>query len=317
MIAIKDLSKIEKVEVREIWPTEPQNFTPWLVENISQLGDALGLDLEEPQREVPVGRFSLDVRAREAGTGRPVVIENQFGQADHRHLGQLLTYAAGHDAKVIVWIAERFHEEHRAALDLLNNRTNTDTEFYGVRIEAWKIDGSRPAPRFDVVATPNIWAKNASTPRGKQYIGFFQPLVDTLRDDHKFTTRTTATGNSAESFSSSHSGLSYKSSFIAPHGSRHRVELFIELGDKDSNEDAFDKLHAHKQDIESALGESLHWQRATEGRACRISIVREGGIDTEDMHDEIGKWMIDRLLKFKDVFGPRLGPMLSELGSAK
>ena len=316
MTAIKELGKIEKVAIRDIWPSEPQNFTPWLIENESMalLSEALGLDLENPQREAPVGRFSLDVRAREAGTRRPVVIENQFGQADHKHLGQLLTYAAGYDAKVVVWIAERFHDEHRAALDLLNSRTETDTQFFGVRIEAWKIDGSRPAPRFDVVAAPNSWTKNASTLRGKQYMGFFQPLVDTLRDDHKFTTRTNATGNSAESFSASHSGLSYKSSFIAPRGSRHRVELFIERGDKVLNEETFDKLHEQKQDIKSTLGESHNWdwQRETEGRACRISIIMDGGIDDEGKHDDIRKWMVDHLLKFREVFGPRLAELAEQ-----
>lgn len=315
MTAIKKLGTFKKVDIKEIWPTEDKNFTPWLFqnENMALLSEALGLELESQQQEARVGTFRLDVLASEAGQDHSVAIENQFGPTDHRHLGQLITYAAGYDAKVVVWIAERFREEHRAALDMLNN-TGTDTKFFGVRIEAWTIDDSLPAPRFDVVAAPNIWVKKARTPRDNQYMGFFQPLVDTLRNDHNFTIRTNATGNSAESFSASHPGLSYKSSFIAPRGSRHRVELFIERGDKALNEETFDKLRAQRQDIEFALDKShtWDWQQTTEGRACRIAIVGEGGIDDEAMHDEIRKWMIDHLLKFREVFGPRLAELAEQ-----
>ena len=148
MTATQELATIERVkDIRSIWPNEADNFTPWLADNLSALGKALvlDLDLEDVVKEAPVGTFKLDIRTRVVGSGRPVVIENQLGSTDHSHLGQLLTYAAGFDANVIVWIAEEFKDEHREALDLLNRRTDEESEFFGVVVEVWKIDDSRPA----------------------------------------------------------------------------------------------------------------------------------------------------------------------------
>lgn len=328
----QELSIFKKVEsLRDIWPKEDENFTPWLAENenISQLGDALDLELKDPQREVPVGTFSLDVLAIEAETDRYVVIENQLGQADHRHLGQLITYTAEFNPKIAVWIAKGFNEKHRAAVELLNN-TSTDTEFFGVRIEAWTIDDSRPAPRFHVVVAPNGWPKDEKSSthgkRGSQYREFFQPLVDTLRGVHNFTNRTIARGKSSESFTSSHPALTYRSSFFDSGAKKHRIELFInheakalnheEL--KALNEEIYDKLYEQKQDIESDLGNShnWHWQRSDDERpgvrTCRISVAKEGGIDDENKHDDIRKWMVDHLLKFKEVFDTRLAELAEQ-----
>lgn len=157
----ENLSSIEKVALREVWSNEAQDFTPWLAEHLSELGEALGLDLELEAREAPVGGYSLDILARDQGSDGPVVIENQLESTDHTHLGQLLTYAAGFDAHVIVWIAKEFRDEHREALNLLNHRTGEDTQFFGVEVELWKIDDSRPAVNFKLVATPNEWQKQA------------------------------------------------------------------------------------------------------------------------------------------------------------
>jgi len=126
-----DLGTIEQVDLREVWPHEAQDFTPWLAENLDKLGEALGLDLELHESEAPVGPFFLDVLAHDRGNDRPVIIENQLGSTNHGHLGQLLTYAAGYDAGVIVWLTGDFQDEHRAALDWLNQRTGEDTAFFG------------------------------------------------------------------------------------------------------------------------------------------------------------------------------------------
>ncbi len=117
---MKDFGEIKLVDIRDIWPNEATDFTPWLVDNIDRLGQALGMEIEVQEREADVGDFSLDIMAKDLGTGRTVVIENQLTETDHDHLGKLLTYAGGFDAGVLVWIAKKLRDEHRKALEWLN-----------------------------------------------------------------------------------------------------------------------------------------------------------------------------------------------------
>ena len=187
MTTAQELGTIEKVNIREVWPTEDDHFTPWLGANLDKLGAELGLDLELAETEATVGTFRLDVRARDVGSQGEVVIENQFGQTDHSHLGQLLTYASGFDAQAIVWIAERFRDEHREALDFLNHRTGEDTRFFGVEIELWRIGDSLPAVNFNLVSTPNEWRKSNVRQAGSIHQGmmnrqFIEKLSEKLKE---------------------------------------------------------------------------------------------------------------------------------------
>jgi hypothetical protein len=151
--------ELTSVDLRAIWPKEASDVTPWLASNIQALGQAPGLDLELAGTETDVGDFSLDLFARDLSSGRPVVVENQFGSTDHDHLGKLITYAAGLDAGVVIWIAEKIREEHRQALEWLNRRTDSARDVSGVVIEVLRIDDSRPAFVFKPVVFPNEWQR--------------------------------------------------------------------------------------------------------------------------------------------------------------
>lgn len=142
----------------EGWSHEAHDFTPWLAEHLDLLGEELDLSLKLKEREFPVGRFSLDLLLEDA-RGRTIIVENQFGQTDHDHLGKLLTYCAGAEAKVVIWISETITEEHAAALEWLNESTVADVGFFGVQLELLKVDDSKPAPHFRVVVQPNEWVK--------------------------------------------------------------------------------------------------------------------------------------------------------------
>ena len=315
-----NLAKIERVDLREAWPNEAQDFTPWLAENIAELGEALGMDLELQQTEAAVGGYSLDMLATDQNQNRPVIIENQLEATNHDHLGKLLTYAAGYDANVIVWLTREFRDEHRQALDWLNRRTDKDTEFFGVVVELLKIDDSRPAPQFRTVATPNDWRKETTAKvrsdttvvsvRGERYREFFQPLIDTLREKHKFTNARKAQPQNWYSFSTGYGQrITYGANFTGQ--KQARVEVYIDDGDGDWNIRLLENLEVRREEIESALGETLDWQRLENRRACRIALDRPGSIeDDSDTLAEIQDWMVKNLLEFKQVFYPNLAELV-------
>lgn len=315
-----NLGSIKQVSLREVWPNEAQDFTPWLAENIDKLGNALGIELEVQSAEAPVGSFSLDILARDSGSGKPVIIENQLDTTNHDHLGKLLTYAAGYDAYAAIWLTREFRDEHRQALDWLNQRTGEDTEFFGVVVEAWQIDDSRPAPHFNVVAMPNDWQKQSfgrvrqgggagnTSERGERYRQFFQNLIDTLREQHQFTNARKAQAQSWYDFSSGFSGISYAAAFTQ--GMTATVNVSIDRGDGEWNKGIFDRLMERKDSIESALGEPLVWETVENRRTCRIPIRRHGSIDdAPEILDDVQQWMVDHLLNFKRVFGPHLSEL--------
>ena len=315
-----NLAKIERVDLREAWPNEARDFTPWLAENIAELAEALGMDLELQQMEAAVGGYSLDVLATDLNQNRPVIIENQLETTNHDHLGKLLTYAAGYDANVIVWLTREFRDEHRQALDWLNRRTDGQTQFFGVVVELFRIGNSPYAPHFKLVATPNDWSKEADgkvrtdtlvvSVRSERYREFFQPLIDTLRETHKFTNVRKARPQNWYSFSAGYGQrITYGANFTGQ--KQARVEVYIDDGDGDRNIRLLENLELNREEIESALGETLDWQRLENRRACRIALARAGSIDDDaDILADIQNWMVRNLLKVKQVFDPKLAELV-------
>jgi hypothetical protein len=159
---METLGTIKKIEnLRSIWPHEAHDFSKWLAkeENLSLLSDTVGIDLVLEELESAVGGFHVDLYASEESTGRKIIIENQLEDTDHDHLGKLITYAAGKSAEVIIWIVKRARDEHRLAVEWLNQHTDSNIGFFLLEIELWQIDNSPYAPKFNVVERPNDWAK--------------------------------------------------------------------------------------------------------------------------------------------------------------
>lgn len=307
---MSDFGALKMVDLRTIWPHEASDFTPWLADHLSDLGTALGLDLELQQTEVEVGDFSLDILAREVGTGGTVVIENQLNATDHDHLGKLLTYAAGHDARTVIWVAERIRDEHRQALEWMNQRTGEHTGFFAVTVSVFQIDDSKPAFEFIPVVSPNSWQKATSAPKGntpkeEAYRTFFQQLIDVLRTEHKFTAAKIAQPQSWYTFPSGLSKLVYAASFVK--GGKVRTELYIDTGDGSRNKAIFDALTSHREEIEGTFGEKLEWERMETKQASRVAAYRPGSIDlTDDQLEVLRKGMVERLLRLKSAFTPWL-----------
>lgn len=308
-----ELGKLLRVDLRNVWKHEAIDFTPWLVENIDAIGEVLGLELQVVGREQPVGDFSVDILARDLGRNKLVIIENQLEATDHTHLGQLITYAAGLDASVVIWVSREIREEHRQALDWLNRGDGATTEYFGVVIELLQIDGSKPAVNLRMVSSPNKWSPKTlrgaliDDPSGKYalYQQFFQRLIDVLRDKYRFTNARVGQPQNWYTFSSGTNGFQYGASFAA--GGRIRAELYIDLGDHHQNVAALEVLRSDKATIEESFGEPLDWELLDGKRACRIAEYRLGVIeDSTESLEEYRRWLIDRLLRFKKVFGSRL-----------
>jgi hypothetical protein len=299
------LGKINYIkDLRAIWKHEEKEFTPWLAENIGLLGETLGLDLELISSEHGVGSFSLDILARDLGSGNLVAIENQLEVTDHNHLGQIMTYASGVDAKTVVWISKEVREEHRKAIDWINQITNEDIEFFAVEIELMQIDDSQPAPFFKVKASPNDWSKEQKkkvsvntgiSPRIEHCHNFFTNLLEQVQKEIPgFTNAKKANQDSWKSFPTGTSGLIYIIAFRS--NNRISCELYLDTGDKDENKGQFDFLYSNKEAIEALIG-ILSWERLDEKRASRIAVY------TEFTNDEaMIAWSIDQLKKFRAVF---------------
>jgi hypothetical protein len=135
------LGRLERVELRTVWNNEATDFTPWLAkpENLEALSEALGMDLESTGTEQSVGAYRADMLCTDAFSGNSVLIENQLEKTNHSHLGQILTYSAGLNVKTVIWIASRFTDEHRAALDFLNEITEEGVSFLGLKLNFGKL----------------------------------------------------------------------------------------------------------------------------------------------------------------------------------
>ncbi|MGE4488861.1 MAG: DUF4268 domain-containing protein [Kiritimatiellales bacterium] len=315
---MRNFGELKKVPLRTIWSHEASKFTPWLADNIIELGNALGMDLELIEREAAVGDFSLDLLAKDLNNSKTVVIENQFNQTDHDHFGKLLTYAAGFDASAVIWLSEAVREEHRQALDWLNQRTDTETLFFAVVIEVLQIDESKPAFSFKPVVLPNEWQKGkkrvpvTASNKGEKYRQYFQMLMDELRETHKFTGARIAQPQNWSGFSTGIQGFIYSASFAQ--GGSARTEIYIDRGDQNVNKKIFDNLVSRKIKIEEKFGCYLEWERLDNKRASRIAVYRIGTIEDSDAElEEIRKWHIQNLLQFKKAVIPEIQNTLNAL----
>ena len=316
-MAEPELGSIENVNPRKVWPNEASDFTPWLAEHIDSLGEALGLDIEVTQTEAAVGAFSLDILGKVSGTDDIVIIENQLAQTDHGHLGQLMAYAAGLDAKIVVWVSPDIREEHRDAIRWLNEHTTTSVGFFAVRLEVWQIGDSLRAPRFDVIAEPSNFQRDIvqvatkPTARGLAYQQFFREFVKLLREERPglvYTNPDRVRYDSWTTFGAGRTGFELWVAFSER--DRFRIALTITTGDRERNKAAFDQLHATRDAIERELGEPPEWERLDEWVTSRVAVYRDGSIDAPAQQlDELKRWAIDFFPVFRAAFAPRIAAL--------
>ena len=310
----KALGTLEKVDLREVWESENEDFTPWLAreENINKLGQKIGLDLEVEAQEKRVGKFRADILCKDINTDNWVLIENQLEKTNHGHLGQLLTYATGLDAVTIVWVAATFNEEHKATLDWLNKITDENYNFFGLEIELYKIEDSKIAPKFNLVCQPDNWSQSISREAKRIEQG---EVSETKLKQYKFWTELGKELQAADTplklqkvypqhwtnIAVGKTGVHLGATFNTQQ-ERVSAQLYII-----KNKNWFKELESQKDIIEKELGEKLSWQLLPEKAASRIALYRSNS-DIENTNDwkEMLKWLVLKLEKLRIVFSPRL-----------
>lgn len=307
---MSELGELKRVEPRRIWKDEARDFTPWLRDHVEGLAKAVGRDIDLIENEVPVGEFSADLVGQEAGTKKPVVIENQLGRTDHDHLGKLLTYASGMDAGTLIWVATEFRGEHRQTLEWLNRISQEGISFLGVELQVFEIGDSRPAPHFAVVVGPAPIKPPppAVGKRQQAYHEFFSALLDTLKKRLPGVTNASRVGyENWFSLSAGRSGTNF--SFVFGQGQHFRVELYIDTGDADRNRRYFDELHRNRLAIEQKVGQAVSWEPLESARACRVSVYWPelvGVMDGTEALDKVRQWAIETFAKFREAARPYL-----------
>ena len=301
------LGKLKKVELREYWKHEALDFTKWLSEseNLDELGDEIGIDIELIQTEASVGRFSADILAQEETTGRKIVIENQLESTDHSHLGQILTYAAGIEAEYIVWIVKDVKEEHKQAVEWLNEHTDEKINFFLLKIELWQIDNSKPAPKFMVMSRPNGWTKSIRgsvheqgqlTERKLKLLEFWQLLKEYASSNSPSLKLRTPRAQHWYDIS-----IGRSDSRIALTALTRENQIGCELYIPDSK-GLYKALYEHKKQIEAQLNISdLVWQELPEKKASRIQVSQKFDFAGGDKQQAF-LWMLEMVSKFKAVF---------------
>ena len=314
------LGRLHKVNLREAWSSESSDFTPWLAqdENLKLLGEAVGIELELESQEKEVGPFRADILCKDTANDSWVLIENQLEKTDHSHLGQLLTYAAGLNTVTIVWIAERFTEEHRAALDWLNERTDEKINLFGLEIELWRIGDSPIAPKFNIISQPNGWSKTvqqatAASASGeisehKQFqLSFWTAFKDYMETKSSFVRCQKPLPqhwtNHAIGRSGVHLGsiVSTSNSETGTKGSEIRVELYM---DGPNAKPEFAALELQRESLERALGFPLTWHNPENKAMCRLFTRKDADFLNENLWPEQFAWLQDRLEIMHRVFAP-------------
>ena len=300
-----EIGRLIEVDVRELWKHEQYDFSNWLAKesNIEYLNEILGLTLIEVDKEINVGPYRCDIVATDETSGLKVIIENQLESTNHDHLGKIITYASGLDAKVIVWIVKEAKEEHRAAIEWLNNYTSSEIDIFLIEIHAYKIGDSNPAPKFEVIEKPNNFVKRSKNKDDGELnvsqterLIFWQQFNERVALKGKpFNIRKPTTdhwydiaiGTSAAKIAVD---LVNKENCII-------LELYIH-----SDKDLYDSLYEKKNEIEGETGLTFEWNRLDSKKACRIKHFIYGlDFDNHSNYNQLMDEVIDKAIIMRKV----------------
>ena len=316
-----NLGRLQRVDLRDIWTSEDRDFTPWLAreENLTVLGDAIGLDLELEAEEKSVGPFRADILCKDTLDDSWVLIENQLERTDHTHLGQLMTYASGLQTVTIVWVAAKFTEEHRAALDWLNEITNSTFKFFGLEVELWKIGDSLAAPKFNIISKPNEWSRSAS--RAARQIES-EALSDTQLLQKEFWTAFNEYVLEKKYNLTQPKVVPKHWQSYAVGRSQFWIDAYCSVRDEwigvslnMGGENAKPHFHLLAQDkaaIEEGIDDTLEWHELPDKIQSRIYLTKKCDVKLKEDWPDYFAWLADRLTRYTQTFRGRVKALDAE-----
>ena len=294
---------IRITDLRSVWPHEANDFTRWLAqeENLTLLGDAIDIELELEERESSVGSFNVDIFAKEIGTNRKVIIENQLEDTNHDHLGKLITYASGKGAEVIVWIVKRAHDEHRQAIEWLNQHTDSNIGFFLLEIELWQIGDSMKAPRFNIVEKPNDWTKTMKTIDGLSNtdllkLEFWNGFNDAMSNNDVFKHHFRARKASPQHWYDLSIGSSAYHICLTINTQKQCIGADIYI---DDDKELFAQFKSHKDEIAAMLNSEVDWREAK--KACRICISTDINPKKRESWQKAYSWLLEKAIIYKEI----------------
>lgn len=311
---MQQLGTITRIDdLRKIWKNEATDFTPWLANHLDLLADELNINLNLIETESQVGGYSLDILAEDTDSNEKVVIENQLEQTDHDHLGKVITYAAGKNAKRIIWIVKCAREEHRAAVEWLNENTPSDLLFFLVEIQLWSINGSDPAPKFVIIEQPNTWAKmvkNTTNSTGGEAVQFKYRFWSAFNDyafkgTDAFTKQFKRHKASSDHWYTLSIGTSARSMLLLVNTKTNTVTVEYKFyNGSDLDKSQYDAVYLQREQIEQAAGHSLIWKRLDTKKESRVLLEHVCNLKDESSWNTIFDWYKEYAVKVYQAFEP-------------
>jgi hypothetical protein len=302
------LGKLKKIDLREAWKHEALDFTQWLAkdENLALLSEEIGVDINLIETEANVGSFNVDILAEDSN-GRKIVIENQLESTNHDHLGKIITYASGYNAEIIIWIVKDVRNEHKQAIDWLNEHTDEKINFFAIKLELWQIDGSPYAPKFQIISKPNEWAKimkapiSSLTERKLKLLDFWTALNEYLNNKNS---EINPQKPSSDHWNNISVGTSKAHISLTALAKEKKIGCEFYIPD---NKELYFYLVEHKEEIEQIFGQELYWQELKGKKASRISISRDNFNLYEDNDWEKDfAWFENNAIRLKKAICPFL-----------
>lgn len=303
------LEKLKKIDLRKAWNHEATDFTNWLAENenLSLLSDEIGIDIKLIQTEASVGKFNVDILAEEENTSRKIIIENQLEMTNHDHLGKVITYASGYDAEIMIWIVKNVRDEHKQAVDWLNEHTDEKINFFAIKMELWQIGDSSFAPKFQIISKPNDWAKTIkkSSKSGElssvalQQLEFLNNFVDYCKKQNSHINFSKPQYTTPAYYST---GIGMNECYIVVKLNTKQGVLKIDVYFRSRN--IFNALQQekYKEIINEKIGEKLIWDERSQYNEPTVGTSINFNIDNIENWEKDFEWLKNVSEKLQKVF---------------